>query len=149
MTEPPYQRIAAELRARIRTGELKPGDRIPSARQITRDWSVAIATATKVLAALRQDGLVEAVPGIGTVVSTAVVSSTVDQSTPVVVNADLSRAQVVAAAIELADTEGIAALSMRRVAASLAVPTMSLYRHVGSKDELVLEMIDRAIGELA
>ena len=148
MTEPPYQRIAAELRARIRAGELKPGDHIPSARQITRDWNVAIATATKVLAVLRQDGLVEAVPGIGTVVSTAMVSSTVDRPVPTQEPTDLSRAQIVAAAIELADTEGIAALSMRRVAASLGVPTMSLYRHVGSKDELVLEMIDRAIGEL-
>ncbi|MER5178189.1 hypothetical protein ABT009_07400 [Streptomyces sp. NPDC002896] len=32
-------------------------------------WGVAIATVTKVLAALRQDGLVCAVPGVGTVVA--------------------------------------------------------------------------------
>ena len=41
---------------------------MPSAREITRRWGVAIATATRVLAALRDDGLVRAVPGVGTVV---------------------------------------------------------------------------------
>ena len=68
MTEPPSVRIAAELRAQIERGELAPGERVPSAREITRRWGVAIATATRVLAALRDDGLVRAVPGVGTVV---------------------------------------------------------------------------------
>src|SRR5213592_4734308 len=68
-TDPPSARIVADIRRRIAAGELRPGDRIPSARQITREWGVAIATATKVLAALRQEGLVRAVPGVGTVVA--------------------------------------------------------------------------------
>ena len=68
MTEPPSVRIAAELRAQIERGELAPGERVPSAREITRRWGVAIATATRVLAALRDDGLVRAIPGVGTVV---------------------------------------------------------------------------------
>jgi AcrR family transcriptional regulator len=38
-------------------------------------------------------------------------------------------------------------LSMRRIAAALGVATMSLYRHVRGKDDLVLHMIDTAIGE--
>lgn len=37
---------------------------------------------------------------------------------------------------------------MRRVAADLGVPTMSLYRHVASKEELVLSMADTAMAEL-
>src|SRR5215510_13311106 len=68
MAARPSARIAREIRRRITSGELRPGDRIPSARQITREWGVAIATATKVLATLRQEGLVEARPGVGTVV---------------------------------------------------------------------------------
>ena len=60
VTEPPSVRIAAELRAQIERGELAPGERVPSAREITRRWGVAIATATRVLAALRDDGLVRA-----------------------------------------------------------------------------------------
>ncbi|MBO4269546.1 GntR family transcriptional regulator [Microbispora triticiradicis] len=67
-----YQEIAAELRRRIETGELRPGDRVPSTREIIRRWGVAMATATKVLTELRREGLVRAVPGVGTVVDTVV-----------------------------------------------------------------------------
>jgi len=49
--------------------------------------------------------------------------------------------------MEIADSEGMAALSMRRVATDLDVATMSLYRYVRSRDDLVLFMIDEAIGE--
>jgi AcrR family transcriptional regulator len=48
----------------------------------------------------------------------------------------------VAAAILVADTEGLAALSMRRVAAELGAAPMSLYRHVADKDDLVLQMMN-------
>lgn len=161
--EPPYRRIAAEIRRRIASGRLKPGDRVPSTRQIARDWGVALATATKVLTSLRQDGLVESVPRVGTVVAP-------DKEGPVVERAgegavqgaaavaatppqrgregELSRDRVVRAAIEIADAEGLDTLSMRGVAARLGVATMSTYRHVTSKDELVLLMADAAFGEL-
>ena len=43
--EPPSIRIVNELRRRIFAAELGPGDRLPSTRQITRDWGVAMATA--------------------------------------------------------------------------------------------------------
>ncbi|KDN80949.1 GntR family transcriptional regulator [Kitasatospora cheerisanensis] len=66
-----YEEIAGELRQRIERGELRPGDRVPSTREITRRWNVAMATASKVLAELRGQGLVRAVPGIGTVVAEA------------------------------------------------------------------------------
>jgi len=46
-TEPPSARIVAELRRRIASGELAAGDRVPSTRQLTRDFGVAMATATK------------------------------------------------------------------------------------------------------
>ncbi|MEU8437658.1 winged helix-turn-helix domain-containing protein, partial [Streptomyces sp. NPDC029216] len=66
---PRYSQITAELRRRIETGELAPGDRVPSTREITRQWDVAMATASKVLSELRREGLVSAVPGVGTVVT--------------------------------------------------------------------------------
>jgi AcrR family transcriptional regulator len=47
----------------------------------------------------------------------------------------------------VADGEGLAALSMRRVATELGVSTMALYRYVGGKEALVLQMVDAAIGE--
>jgi AcrR family transcriptional regulator len=54
--------------------------------------------------------------------------------------------RVVAAAVELADAEGIDAVSMSRVAERLGFTTMSLYRHVRGKDELVLLMVNAAAG---
>jgi AcrR family transcriptional regulator len=44
--------------------------------------------------------------------------------------------------VELADREGLAAVSMKRVAEGLGFTTMSLYRYVASKDELLLVMHD-------
>jgi DNA-binding GntR family transcriptional regulator len=69
--DPPYMQIARHIRQQIVAGELRDGEMIPSARQIMSRWGVAMATATKVLAALRSEGYVRAVPGVGTVVSSA------------------------------------------------------------------------------
>jgi AcrR family transcriptional regulator len=62
-------------------------------------------------------------------------------------NQTLNLERIVAAAIELADEEGIAALSMARLAGRLGSAPMSLYRHVSSKDELQTFMIEQAVGE--
>ncbi len=55
--------------------------------------------------------------------------------------------EVVQAAIALADAEGLAALSIRRVAETLGLSPMSLYTYVPSKAELVDLMLDRVAGE--
>jgi AcrR family transcriptional regulator len=55
--------------------------------------------------------------------------------------------QYVAAALAVADTEGLAAVSMRRVAGDLGSGTASLYRYITNRDELVDLMIDAAQGE--
>ncbi|MBF6210409.1 TetR/AcrR family transcriptional regulator [Nocardia puris] len=54
----------------------------------------------------------------------------------------LHRAAIVDTAIALADTEGLDALSMRRIADRLGVGAMSLYRHLANKDELIAAMTD-------
>ncbi|MBD0691829.1 hypothetical protein BG452_09650 [Streptomyces sp. CBMA123] len=178
----PSERIAGELRRRIAAGELKPGARVPSTRRIMQEWGVAMATATKVLNRLREEGLVRAVPGVGTVVAAPAsagapagaavpVSAAAPAPAPVKAPAsapvrdagraaaatgvrrgkggerDLGRERIVAAAVRVADTEGLTALSMRRVATELGVATMSLYRHVPGKDELVRLMMDKVFGE--
>ncbi len=56
----------------------------------------------------------------------------------------LSRERIVAAAIELVETEGLGALSMARLAERLGCGTMSLYRHVANKDELLTFMLSTA-----
>ena len=166
---PPYLRIVDDVRQRIASGELRPGDRVPSARRITQDWGVAIATATKALAMLQQEGLTAVRPGVGTVVAGTPrtltrqlppsarqgrdtdggpVRQRTDRDLPQQrTTGDLVRQRIVRAAITIADAEGMAELSMRRIATTLDVATMSLYRHVPSKDDLILFMIDAALGE--
>src|ERR671914_2667448 len=61
----------------------------------------------------------------------------------------LSVEQIVDAAIEVADAEGLAALSMRRVADRLGVGTMSLYTYVPGKAELLDLMLDTVLAEEA
>lgn len=51
-----------------------------------------------------------------------------------------------AAGVRLADTRGLAAVSMRTVAAEMGVASMALYRYVQSKHELLLLMVDEALG---
>jgi len=152
MAQPPYRRIADEIRARIADRQLRPGDPVPSARGITREWGVALATATKVLATLNAEGVTRSLPGRGTVVAGPAVPA---QPGGVAARAahrnegdpDLTRERIVAAAIRVADAEGLAQLSMRRIATELGAAPMSLYRHVNGKDELLVSMMDSVLGE--
>ncbi|MEU1687862.1 TetR/AcrR family transcriptional regulator C-terminal domain-containing protein [Micromonospora sp. NPDC005707] len=137
MEEPPYRRIAADLADRIASGELVPGARIPSTRQLMAEHGVAMATATKVLATLRERGLVEPVRGVGTVVAAAGAGRAPNPD----------REQVVATAVAIADAEGLHGLSMRRLAGQLGVPTMAIYRYVADREELVLFMIDKVMAD--
>lgn len=56
--------------------------------------------------------------------------------------------EIARAAIALADAEGLANVSMRRVAEAVGVSTMSLYTYVPSKAELIDVMLDRVLGEM-
>lgn len=147
--DPPYLRIVAAIRRRIADGELAPGDRVPSTRQIAAEWGVALATATKALTTLRLEGLVEARPRIGTVVAgTAPAAPARRRPSPAPdPEQELSLDRIVRTAIEIADAEGLSALSMRGIAARLGVAAMSTYRYVPSKEDLVLHMADVAFGE--
>jgi len=55
--------------------------------------------------------------------------------------------QIADVAVAIADAEGLAAVSMQRVAADLGYTKMSLYRYLPGKAELVAVMVERALGE--
>jgi AcrR family transcriptional regulator len=57
------------------------------------------------------------------------------------------RATIAAAAVRIADAEGLDSLTMRRVASALGIATMSLYNYVPAKDHLAQLMIDHLAGE--
>jgi len=135
-SEPPYLRIAAAIRDRIATGNLRPGDRVPSTRQVVRDFGVAMATATRALAVLRDEGLVVTRPGSGTVVR-----ATEPPQRRRAPDRELDTDRIVATAMAVADAEGLEAVSMRRLAAELGAGPMSLYRHVAGRDALELLLV--------
>jgi len=58
----------------------------------------------------------------------------------------LTRERVVDAGVALADAQGLEYVSMRRLGEALGVESMSLYRHVGGKDDLVRSMAEQIVG---
>lgn len=60
----------------------------------------------------------------------------------------LHRDRIVAAAVELADSDGVDALSMRNLARRLGFEVMSLYNHVANKDDLLALMLDAVAAEI-
>ncbi|MDO3649774.1 TetR/AcrR family transcriptional regulator [Nocardia mangyaensis] len=60
----------------------------------------------------------------------------------------LTRDRILRAAVELADQEGAAALSMRKLAKAVGVEAMSLYNHVANKDDLLDGIVDLVVAEI-
>jgi DNA-binding transcriptional regulator YhcF (GntR family) len=65
---PVYQQIADHYAAQIHTGQLKPGERLPSVDNLCGTWKVAVQTAVRAVHALKAGGLVTTSPR-GTFVS--------------------------------------------------------------------------------
>ena len=64
-------------------------------------------------------------------------------------HATLTRERVLAAAVALADREGIEAVSMRKLGQEVGLEAMSLYTHVHSKDDLLGGMVEAVVGEIS
>ncbi|HEY3954616.1 MAG TPA: GntR family transcriptional regulator [Streptosporangiaceae bacterium] len=60
---PLYMQVVRQLRARIASGELAEGGRIPSQREMMQIWRISMQTASKVIGALKTEGL--AIPSVG------------------------------------------------------------------------------------
>jgi DNA-binding GntR family transcriptional regulator len=66
---PPWRQLAQILRGQIETGELAPGQQLPSAMQLAERYEVAVPTVRKALNLLKSEGLITGVAGYGTFVS--------------------------------------------------------------------------------
>jgi GntR family transcriptional regulator len=66
---PRYRQLAELLRARIESGELRTGRRIPSETTLQQEHGLSRLTIRKAVELLREDGLVHTVPGLGTFVN--------------------------------------------------------------------------------
>ena len=58
----PFERVAEQLREQIKSGQLRPGDRLPSGRDLAQQHGVALATAQSALRRLRDEGVATASP---------------------------------------------------------------------------------------
>lgn len=67
--EPPYRQIAADIRAAIESGELKPGQRIPTQSELVEAYEVATTTVRRAIRLLREEGAVVTVPQRGSYVA--------------------------------------------------------------------------------
>lgn len=68
-TQSIYERIAAHYRGQVKAGDLAPGTRLPSNRELADIWDVTTATITKAMAVLQAEGLVRTTRGSGTFVA--------------------------------------------------------------------------------
>lgn len=66
---PKWEQIADVIRQRIADGTYPPRSRVPSVQQIVTDTGVAVDTAQKTLANLREEGVIYTVRGLGSFVS--------------------------------------------------------------------------------
>ncbi len=60
---PLYMQVVRQLRAQIASGELREGDRLPSQREMMARWRISMQTASKVIGAMKTEGI--AIPSVG------------------------------------------------------------------------------------
>ncbi|MFH8610542.1 GntR family transcriptional regulator [Streptomyces sp. NPDC018029] len=66
---PPYQRTTAALRRQILSGQLQPGEQLPSVRSLQEQYAIAGGTVQAALRLLRAEGLIDVVHGRGSFVA--------------------------------------------------------------------------------
>ena len=108
---PVYKQVIFAVKKAVVTGQLTPGDRFPSIRQMSQELRINPNTAQKVVKGLADEGLLQVVPGVGTVVGKSPPPSTAqkkalleDQLGKLVVEArrmSLSKAEVLEAIADL------------------------------------------------
>jgi len=72
---PVHEQLAFAARKAIVSGRFRPGDAFPSVRTLSRELKIHANTAQKAIAQLKQEGLLEVHPGIGTIVARPIRSS--------------------------------------------------------------------------
>ncbi|WP_326552365.1 winged helix-turn-helix domain-containing protein [Micromonospora sp. NBC_01813] len=67
--EPQWRRLANHLRLQMASGELRPGDQLPSTDQLREQHRVATSVVRQAILALQAQGFVQGVPGLGVFVA--------------------------------------------------------------------------------
>lgn len=67
-----YEQVAESIRRAIRTGKLKPGEQLPSSRELAKEHDVAMNTAQRAVSTLRDEGWLVVRPTVGAFVNSTV-----------------------------------------------------------------------------
>lgn len=67
--KPIYEQITSQIKNLIITGELRPGDMLPSIRHLAKELRISVITTKRAYDELERDGFIESVPGKGTFVA--------------------------------------------------------------------------------
>lgn len=67
--KPIYEQITTQIKNKIITGELRPGDALPSMRVLAKELRISVITTKRAYADLEQDGFIETAPGKGSFVA--------------------------------------------------------------------------------
>ena len=136
---PLYHRIAETLRQNIMSGELKPGDRLPSVREMAEQWDCTIGTAQRAYRELVRQGLVTSRPGQGTrvVERPRLQGETTLRRMALIHRAEAFLLEVVTAGYSLDDVERAVHQAMdrwRSVEVEVEPPPEKILRFSGSHD---------------
>lgn len=148
-----YQKIAESLRREIIAGRLKPGDRLPGIRDLTREWGCTPGTVQKAFHELAEQGLIISRPGQGTHVraSTAARDEAPLRWAGLVHRAETFLLEVLTAGHTPEEAERAVRVALdrwRTLAASPATRERMSLRFVGSHDPAVA-LIAARFGEIA
>ena len=61
-----WETLAEDIREKVRTGQYKPGDQLPSTSQLCAQFSISAIVVRNAMLTLKAEGLVKGVPGVGT-----------------------------------------------------------------------------------
>ena len=92
--QPVYEQVIFAVHKALVTGQLKSGDAFPSVRALSKELKINPNTALKVVAHLKQDGLLVVQPGRGTFISETLVPSEHDREARPVVLGEIIEAYV-------------------------------------------------------
>jgi molybdate-binding protein/DNA-binding transcriptional regulator YhcF (GntR family) len=145
-----YQRVAEDLRRRILTGELRPGDRVPTVRALSSHWGCTAATVQKAFKVLQDAGLIESQRGRGTSVAgsphAGLEAARPLRQAGLVHRADTFLLQALTAGHSIGEVEAAFRVALdrwRAVSASEAIAPEHVIRFVGSHDLAVAWLASR------
>jgi putative molybdopterin biosynthesis protein len=151
-----YQQIAESIRRDILNGVLKPGERLPSVRQLREQWNCTPGTAQRAYAELAREGLVTSLPGRGTQVAGGISASRIQSESALrkaglVHSSEAFLLETLTAGYALSEIQEALDLAMdrwRTLDSTPERPSRERFRFIGSHDMVINGLVRHYFGEI-